>query len=121
MYASQELALPVKPARTFLPETLVFDSWSNLEQHFENLLHRTISSAADLKKWVEDLSELEAVLSEETGWRYIRMNIDTSNAENTKAFEFLVTEIDPKVAPYSDKFNQMLVESPFLKALNTEG
>ena len=121
MNASQELALPVKPARTFLPETLVFDSWSNLEPHFENLLHRTISSAADLKKWVEDLSELEAVLSEETGWRYIRMNIDTSNAENTKAFEFLVTEIDPKVAPYSDKFNQMLAESPFLKALNTEG
>jgi len=121
MNASQELALPVKPARTFLPETLVFDSWSNLEPHFENLLHRTISSAADLKQWVEDLSELEAVLSEETGWRYIRMNIDTSNAENTKAFEFLVTEIDPKVAPYSDKFNQMLAESPFLKALNTEG
>jgi oligoendopeptidase F len=121
MNASQELALPVKPARTFLPETLVFDSWSNLEPHFENLLHRTISSAADLKQWVEDLSELEAVLSEETGWRYIRMNIDTSNAENAKAFDFLVTEIDPKVAPYSDKFNQMLVDSPFLKELNTEG
>ena len=112
---------PVKAGRRFLPADLSIESWNALEPFFQELLNRELPTAADLQEWVLDLSEMEAVLSEETGWRYIRMCIDTTDEENRKAFEFLVTEIDPKVAPYSDRFNHKLLDSPFVDSLATEG
>jgi oligoendopeptidase F len=116
-----ETATPVRPGRNFLPGDLTIDSWATLEAYFEELLQRDISGPAALRQWVDDLSELEAVLSEETGWRYIRMVIDTQNEEARKAFEFLVTEIDPKVAPYNDRFNRKLLSAADLSSLTDEG
>lgn len=112
--------MPVRPERIYLPTDLTI-SWEILEPLFEELLNRDVSTASALRQWVEDLSELEAVLSEETGWRYIRMSIDTKDEEARKAFEFLVTDIDPKVAPYNDRFNRKLLESPALGSLSDEG
>jgi len=116
----QQTATPVRPEREYLPAELTI-TWEVLEPLFEELLNRDISTTASLQKWVTDLSELEAVLSEETGWRYIRMSIDTKDEEARKAFEFLVTDIDPKVAPYNDRFNRKLLESPALGSLSDEG
>lgn len=116
-----ETATPVRPGRNFLPGDLTIDSWATLEPYFEELLRRDVAGPEDLRQWVDDLSELEAVLSEETGWRYIRMVIDTQNEEARKEFEFLVTEIDPKVAPYNDRFNRKLLNAADLSSLTDEG
>jgi oligoendopeptidase F len=116
----QQTATPVRPEREFLPAELTI-TWEILEPLFEELLNRDISATSSLQRWVKDLSELEAVLSEETGWRYIRMSIDTKDEEARKAFEFLVTDIDPKVAPYNDRFNRKLLESSALGSLSDEG
>ncbi len=116
-----ETATPVRPGRNFLPGDLTIDSWATLEPYFEELLRRDVAGPEDLRQWVHDLSELEAVLSEETGWRYIRMVIDTQNEEARKEFEFLVTEIDPKVAPYNDRFNRKLLNAADLSSLTDEG
>jgi len=121
MSSLEATQVAVRPERSYLPESLVIDGWAALEPHFEDLLHRPLDSVEELKKWVADLSELEAVLSEETGWRYIRMNIDTTNAEYAEAFNMLVTEVDPKAATYADSYNKRLLESPFLSSLTTEG
>ena len=43
----------------------------------------------DLKKWLKDSSELEAIVSEDANWRQIRMTCDTENKELEKAFTFL--------------------------------
>lgn len=106
--------------RSFLPENLSFDSWENLKPYFEELKSRTISSVIELEQWMKDRSELDAVLEEEMGWRYIRMNIDTRDEEKQKAFEFFVQEISPKVAPYQNDFNEKLIESPFMEQLDKE-
>ena len=116
----KEAVIPTRPERRYLAEEFRVESWETLEPLFNELLERPISSMNELENWIKDLSEVEAVLSEETAWRYIRMNIDTTNADYTKAFDFMVTEIDPKAAPYSDKFNRKLIESPFCKELNKE-
>ena len=116
----KEALIPTRPSRRFLPEKFSVESWSSLEPYFEELLKREIKDVDALEHWIKDLSELEAVLSEETAWRYIRMNIDTTNEEYAKAFNFMVTEIDPKASPYSDKFNKMLTESEFCKDLDSE-
>ncbi|MFC2175498.1 M3 family oligoendopeptidase [Bacteroidota bacterium] len=107
-----------RPIRRFLPETFAVESWDSLEPFFDDLLNRKLDSVAALENWIKDLSELQAVLSEETAWRYIRMNIDTTNKEYAKAFNFMVTEIDPKASPFSDTFNKMLIQSVFCKELD---
>jgi oligoendopeptidase F len=48
------------------------------------------------------------------------MNIDTTDKALEEAFNFLVTEIDPKAAPYSDMFNRKLVENEWTTALDAD-
>lgn len=116
----KEAVIASRAKRSYLAENFRIDSWEGLEPLFEELLNRNIANVDQLEHWIHDLSEVEAILSEETGWRYIRMNIDTTNEEYAKAFDFMVTEIDPKAAPYSDKFNRKLIGSPFCKDLDAE-
>ena len=91
-----------------------------IEYLFNNLVARNISNVAELERWMLDRSELEAVLEEDMAWRYIKMNIDTTDKELGKRFAFWIKEILPKTAPYSHKLNLKLVESPYLKELDKE-
>lgn len=104
--------------REFLSREFELRSWDSIMPYFENLKDRSIGSIEDLEKWMQDLSELESYLSEEAGWRYIRMNIDTKDEKAAEDFNFMVTEIDPKAAPYADLFNRKLMENEWTPALD---
>ena len=84
----------------------------------KNWQEREIRSVDDLKQWLKDASELEAVISEDACWRQIKMTCDTENKELEKAFTFFMMEIQPKVQPYADTLNRKLVECPFTKDLD---
>ena len=114
------ISIPTRPKRKFVSENLLIDSLEKIKSLFDNLLEREISSVNDLEKWMLDRSELEAVLEEDMAWRYIKMNIDTTDKELGKRFLFWIKEIAPKTAPYSHKLNLKLVESPFLQDLERE-
>lgn len=107
-----------KLPRKFLPEDFTITEWPTLEPYFQELLDRPINSKGDLEKWLQDTSELEAVIGEDAAWRQIRMTCDTENKELEQAFEFFVMQIQPKMQPYADKLNRKLVESPFTKELD---
>ena len=77
-----------------------------------------VSSAADLKKWLIDRSELEAVLEEDLGWRYIKRSCDTANEEYANAFILFVNEIQPLISPQSNALDLKLLASPFLSNLD---
>jgi len=96
----------------------VIDAWSKIEKYFDSLNSREINSVFQLEKWLKDRSELEAVLDEDMAWRYIKMNIDTTDENLSKDFEFFITEIEPKIAPYTNDFNKKLIESEFSKELD---
>ncbi|MCI5056698.1 MAG: M3 family metallopeptidase, partial [Flavobacteriales bacterium] len=104
--------------RNFLPKELIIDSWSKISAYYDDLLEREIVSKESLEKWILDRSELEAVLEEDLAWRYIKMNIDTTDAKLADSFNFFVQEIEPKIAPYSDKLNRKLIDSQYLKELD---
>ena len=106
-----------KLPRKFLPEDYKVTDWASLEPFLKELLDRPIESKADLEKWLQDMSELEAVVGEDAAWRQIRMTCDTENKELEKAFEYFVMEIQPKIQPYGDKLNRKLVENPFIQQL----
>jgi oligoendopeptidase F len=114
------IAIPIRQKRKFVSENLVIDSWGKIKSLFDNLVEREISNANESEKWMLDRSELEAVLEEDMAWRYIKMNIDTTDKKLGERFSFWIKEIAPKTAPYSHKLNLKLVESPFLKDLERE-
>jgi oligoendopeptidase F len=114
------ISIPTRPIRKFVSEDLIIDSWDKIKSLFDNLLEREISSASELEKWMLDQSELSAVLEEDMAWRYIKMNIDTTDKELAERFSFWIKEISPNTAPYSHKLNEKLLESPFLKELDQE-
>ncbi|MGN6639286.1 MAG: M3 family oligoendopeptidase [Mucilaginibacter sp.] len=108
-----------KKTRTYIPEDVEI-KWENLEPLFKELTDRPINSIEELEQWLRDRSELEAALEEDFAWRYIRMTCDTTNAELLQNFQYFATEIEPKIAPYSNELNKKLVNSEFADQLPTE-
>ncbi len=115
---NSSLATPVAKPRTFLPADFKLSDWTSLEPFFEKLQSRDINGKEGLQTWLDDASELEAVISEDASWRQIRMTLDTTNAEYEEAFTYFVTEIEPKMKPYYFALNQKLVASPFAEGLD---
>ncbi len=106
--------------RIFLPKDFKVEDWKNLKPYFDQLLNAQINSSADLKQWFKEMSELEAVVSEDLAWRYIKMTCDTADDTLAKAYEYFVREIQPHIAPYSDKLNKKALASPYLNDLKQE-
>ncbi|MEQ8927651.1 MAG: M3 family oligoendopeptidase [Fulvivirga sp.] len=115
-----KVEVPSRPERKFVPEDFKVKDWDGLKSYYEALEKREINSLADLRKWFKDRSELESILSEDAGWRYINMTRYTDNEEYSKAYQYFVQEIQPKIAPISDRLNKKAVASEFLKDLEKE-
>jgi len=109
-----------KLPRKFLPENFEVKDWESLKPYFDDLLNREIESASQLENWLKNLSELEAVITEDVCWRQIKMTCDTTNKEYENAFNYFYTEIQPKIQPYSDQLNRKLVNSEFVDTLDTK-
>src|SRR6478735_5831746 len=116
MYSADIKKLP----RHFLPKDFIVTTWEKLEPFFIDLLERKINSKEDLEQWLKDISELEAVLSEDGCWRQIKMTCDTENRELEAGFTFFMMEIQPKAQPYADKLNKKLISCPFTKELDQQ-
>jgi len=116
MYSAEIKKLP----RHFLPKDFTVTTWEKLEPFFIDLLERKLNSKEDLEHWLKDISELEAILSEDGCWRQIKMTCDTENKELEEAFTFFMMEIQPKAQPYADKLNKKLIACPFTKELDQQ-
>lgn len=106
-----------KPKRNFVKDNLAIDSWEAVQPYYDDLLSREINSIEDFRQWLNDQSELEAVLEEDMAWRYIKMTIDTTDEGLSQAFNQFVTEIQPKIAPIEDQLNRKLVALPYPKEM----
>ena len=109
------ITIPAKPKRRLLPNDFEVSTWDKLKPYFEELKNRPVCSKQELLDWMSDRSELEAVLSEDAGWRYIKMTIDTTDEALAESYRTFVTEIHPHSAAYQDLFNRKFVESEFSK------
>ncbi len=108
-----------KKPKHYIPEDLEM-KWEALEPILKDLRDRAITSIKELEKWLRDKSEFEAALEESFAWRYIRMTCDTSNETLLQDFQYFATEIEPKIAPYSNELNKKLVENKFTDQLDGE-
>jgi len=115
-YTAQITSIP----RQYLPADFRITDWASLEPYFKNLLDRPVETAESLEHWLHDLSELDAIVSEDAAWRQIRMTCDTENKELEDAFTYFVMEIQPKMQPYTDALNRKLVSNPYTQQLSGE-
>jgi oligoendopeptidase F len=106
-----------KLERKFLPKDFAITTWETIEPYFKELLEREILSTAELKKWLADMSELEAVVNEDACWRQIKMTCDTTDKNLEASFNFFFMEIQPKIQPYADALNKKLISSPYVNKL----
>jgi oligoendopeptidase F len=106
--------------RRFLPNKLKVTSWDLLAPYFNQLVERAINSKNDLENWLKDRSELEAFVSEDLAWRYVKMTCNTEDKELENAYLFFVTEIEPQISPINDRLNRKLVECPYINELEED-
>lgn len=109
-----------KLPRHFIPANFELTNWEHIEPFFKDLLDRNIDSKSALEKFLEDLSELEAVVSEDACWRQIRMTCDTENNQLEEAFNYFCMEIQPKIQPYADAIHRKIVNHPLTNELDTD-
>lgn len=115
------IEIPPKKKRTFLPEELEIKDWSSIEPYYKDLKDREINSEAQLRQWFKDKSELDSVISEDLGWRYIRMTCNTEDEEASRSYQYFIQEINPKISPYDNELNKKALGSPFLDKLDDQG
>lgn len=94
--------------------------WESISGYLDELVARQLDEPEALRQWLKDKSELESYLEENFAWRYINMSTNTNSAEYLEAFTYFATEIEPRLAPYSDLLNRKLIDSPFSAALDVK-
>jgi oligoendopeptidase F len=107
-----------KIPRSFLPADYMVTDWNSLEPYFKELAERPLNNKADLSQWLQDLSELEAVVSEDACWRQIKMTCDTTDKTLEEAFTYFCMEIQPKLQTYADQLNKKLINCPYTHELD---
>jgi len=106
--------------RTYVASDFKCDEWSKVEHYLTDLTNRIFTTEGDFLQWLKDKSEFEAVLEEDMAWRYIRMTIDTTDAEKSEAYRFFVTEIQPQLSPFEDQLNRKMMDAPWIDALSKD-
>lgn len=106
--------------RRFVPESMDLGDWSQIEPFFRELLERPITGVADLERWIEDWSELEACLSEEEARRYIEMTCHTDDEERRKRYIEYCEQIVPRATEKSHELKVRFLQLPQVEALNRE-
>jgi oligoendopeptidase F len=109
-----------KKQRAFVKSDLAISNWQSIEEYFKQLVERPINSKEDLLLWLNDRSELDAILEEDAAWRYIRMTIDTANEKHQENYRVFVAEIQPEIAPYEHLLNEKLASCPFINELKSD-
>ena len=116
----ENISIPKKRERKLLPHDFEVTTWEAVKPYFDDLLDRDITSAEDLRRWFNDRSELESVLSENLAWRYIKMTCDTTDEPLRESYTEFITEIEPKISPVSHELNKKALASPYLETLKSE-
>src|SRR5688572_8441578 len=112
--------LPVHSPRKFVPTNVDLGDWAQVEPLFNKLEERvrSITTTADLERWLLDWSEVSAALDEEASKRYIAMTCHTDNAEAEKAYLHFVEQIEPALKPRQFKLEQLYLAQPARQQLS---
>lgn len=106
-----------RPPRKFVPEDFNVINFESIEQYTRLLIERELPDLTALQQWFKDRSELESILSEDLGWRYIRMTCHTENEAYQKSYEDFIENIQPRLSPVTDELNRKALDAIALSEL----
>ncbi len=106
--------LPAHKPRRFLPQGIDLGDWGQIVLLFDQLEDgaQACASAAGLKRWLLDWSELNAAIDEESAKRYIAMTCHTDDAEAEKAYLHFIEHVEPRLKPRQFKLARTYVGHP---------
>lgn len=106
--------------RTFVPAEIDLGRWEEVEPLFAALLARPLDSPLELERWLLEMSELAAALSEERARRYIAMTSQTDDPERAARYRAFIEEIDPRSEPFWHELDLKYLTCPHRAALPAE-
>lgn len=83
--------------------------FAHIEPLMKELLARPVRSREELERWLTDRSDISAACSEARANLYITMTCDTDDKNAARAYEVYITEVDPKLKPYSFELEKRFV------------
>ena len=104
-------ALPREFPRHHVPADLKFD-WESLSKLYDELKQRELPTRQDIERWLNDESELYAVVAEERSLRRVRNTTQTDNPEYERAFLQFIQELEPKLKQARFELDKKFVASP---------
>jgi oligoendopeptidase F len=122
MMAESKLALgiPERRKREFVTEDFVFSDWPAVEPYYNNLLQRNLNSVEELRKWLRDWSELEAIFAENSRWTYVRTTLDTSDEKAQQELTNLYLNVVPKTSAIENQLKKKFIDCKFTEQLDPE-
>ena len=109
------------PARRFVPRDLDIADVASLKPIYQQLLDRPIATKDDLRRWLEDVSELSAAVYEFGQRRYIDKSCHTEDAEIERRYLHYVEAVEPAVKPMFFALQQKFVAHPLAGELDGPG
>lgn len=106
--------------RNWIAQNIQLENWEDIKPYFDELVEAKINTQAEFRQFLLNLNELEAFISEDMAWRYIKMTCDTVDKELENHYLKFVQEIQPKMAPYDDLLNKKVDGSPYKNELEKE-
>lgn len=111
---------PVVHPHRWLPRSVKFLVWQDIEPHYRALLDRTIESAKALEEWLLDAGELNAAVHQERDRRYIAMTCQTDDPEREAAHLAFVRDIEPQLKVMQNEIRARYLDSPHRDELDTD-
>jgi len=93
-------------------------NWSDLGPRYRQFLECEIESAEALEKWLIELGQFDAYVSETGAMLYVNMTCDTENEKIKQAYFDFVDNIQPELAIMGDMLNRKLVDCPYADELD---
>src|SRR5690606_4112113 len=86
--------------------------WSQIEPLFDALEARDLSTREALERWLLEVSELSACLSEESSRRHVAMTCATDDPAREQAYLDYIENIAPRAKPRWHRLREKYVASP---------
>ncbi len=103
--------------RRFVPPEASAGRWEEVERLGQVLLRTAPATPEALERWLEDSSELEAVVAEEGARRYIAMTSQTDDPERERAHLHFVREIEPRWKQLAHMLDAAYLANPHRRVL----
>lgn len=95
-----------------------FKDKAKVEEHFQSLLERDITSVEELENWLKDVSDFYDAIQEVMDGHYIDFQANNEDQEAKEAFEYDQEKIEPLVKRYQAKLDEKFMNTQWKEKLS---